>query len=73
MKHVRAYAAWFYLFLLLAIAACGGSEGVVSSNSTKNESAGAENQGVPDNNSDDMLHSETPADTNPGGGSGGGN
>lgn len=61
MKNVRMYAAWIYLFLILVIAACGGYEGIVNSNSADNK-ATSTNQEPADDTKDDVHHFDAPTD-----------
>jgi len=53
MKNARVCAVWFYLFLILVVSACGGSEGIVNSNSSNNEAAA--NQEIT-NDANDGIH-----------------
>ena len=66
MKNSKVIAVWFYLFLILAVAACGGSEGIVNSNSSNKEAAA--DQEINNDGNDGIHYFDTPTD---GGGTGG--
>ncbi|MBL7995146.1 hypothetical protein JNM05_07210 [bacterium] len=58
MKNSKVIAVWFYLFLILAIAACGGSEGIVNSNSSNNEATA--DQEITNDGNDGVHHFDAP-------------
>jgi hypothetical protein len=60
MKNSKAFSMWIYFFLILALSACGGSEGIVNSNSANKEST-VSNAQTDDNGNDGVDRFDAPA------------
>ena len=70
MKKTKLSIVLYVILLALAVSACGGPEGVVSSSSDKNSEATVDDKKTHDDDSDGFFPQDTPIDPLPGGGGG---
>ena len=70
MKKTKLAIVLCVILLALAVSACGGPEGVVSSSTGKNSESTTGDKKTYDGDTDEILPQDTPIDPLPGGGGG---